>query len=115
VEESAYCHVEELRCSRNFGDSTQVASVTLDHGSSGVLNCCGSYGNGCYARSSAPSSLLVEEEGYKGAFDPESAELMEAIEKSLITMTIESNCYANLKAASALSMDKITRRTWILS
>jgi glycosyltransferase involved in cell wall biosynthesis len=56
-------------------------------------------------------ALLVEEEGYKGEFfDPESAEsLAQAIEKIINN---DSNRKAiamqNYKAASALSMDKIT-------
>lgn len=116
-----YKHVEELRFTGYveesdvpiiFGDSTVVAfPYTSTTGSSGVLHQAGSYGKAVVMPDLGDLALLVEEEGYKGEFfDPESAEsLAQAIEKIINN---DSNRKAiamqNYKAASALSMDKIT-------
>lgn len=105
-------YVEESDVPVIFGDSTVVAfPYTSTTGSSGVLHQAGSYGKAVVMPDLGDLALLVEEEGYKGEFfDPESAEsLAQAIEKIINN---DSNRKAiamqNYKAASALSMDKIT-------
>lgn len=105
-------YVEESDVPIIFGDSTVVAfPYTSTTGSSGVLHQAGSYGKAVVMPDLGDLALLVEEEGYKGEFfDPESAEsLAQAIEKIINN---DSNRKAiamqNYKAASALSMDKIT-------
>ncbi|MDG1870584.1 MAG: glycosyltransferase [Flavobacterium sp.] len=105
-------YVEESDVPVIFGDSTVVAfPYTSTTGSSGVLHQAGSYGKAVVMPDLGDLALLVEEEGYKGEFfDPESTEsLAQAIEKIINN---DSNRKAiamqNYKAASALSMDKIT-------
>tara|TARA_R110002126_G_scaffold13674_1_gene58807 strand:+ start:2049 stop:3227 length:1179 start_codon:yes stop_codon:yes gene_type:complete len=105
-------YVEERDVPVIFGDSTVVAfPYTSTTGSSGVLHQAGSYGKAVVMPDLGDLALLVEEEGYKGEFfDPESAEsLAEAIEK-IINNDDNRKAIAmqNFKAASALSMDKIT-------
>ncbi|SDX03872.1 glycosyltransferase [Flavobacterium degerlachei] len=105
-------YVEEKDVPVIFGDSTVVAfPYTSTTGSSGVLHQAGSYGKAVVMPDLGDLALLVEEEGYKGEFfDPESAEsLAQAIEK-IINNDDNRKAIAmqNFKAASALSMDKIT-------
>lgn len=105
-------YVEESDVPVIFGDSTVVAfPYTSTTGSSGVLHQAGSYGKAVVMPDLGDLALLVEEEGYKGEFfDPESAEsLAQAIEK-IINNDANRKAIAmqNFKAASALSMDKIT-------
>ncbi|WPR72515.1 glycosyltransferase [Flavobacterium sp. NG2] len=105
-------YVEEKDVPVIFGDSTVVAfPYTSTTGSSGVLHQAGSYGKAVVMPDLGDLALLVEEEGYKGEFfDPESADsLAQAIEK-IINNDDNRKAIAiqNFKAASALSMDKIT-------
>lgn len=105
-------YVEEKDVSVIFGDSTVVAfPYTSTTGSSGVLHQAGSYGKAVVMPDLGDLALLVEEEGYKGEFfDPESAEsLAQALEK-IINNDENRKAIAmqNFKAASALSMNKIT-------
>lgn len=105
-------YVEEKDVPVIFGDSTVVAfPYTSTTGSSGVLHQAGSYGKAVVMPDLGDLALLVEEEGYKGEFfNPDSAEsLAQAIEK-IINNDDNRKAIAmqNFKAASALSMDKIT-------
>lgn len=105
-------YVEEKDVPVIFGESTVVAfPYTSTTGSSGVLHQAGSYGKAVVMPDLGDLALLVEEEGYKGEFfDPESAEsLAQALEK-IINNDANRKAIAmqNYKAASALSMDKIT-------
>ncbi|MCG9791618.1 glycosyltransferase [Flavobacterium algicola] len=105
-------YVEEKDVPVIFGESTVVAfPYTSTTGSSGVLHQAGSYGKAVVMPDLGDLALLVEEEGYKGEFfDPESAEsLAQAIEKIINNDdNRKSIAIQNFKAASALSMDKIT-------
>jgi glycosyltransferase involved in cell wall biosynthesis len=105
-------YVEESDVPVIFGDSTVVAfPYTSTTGSSGVLHQAGSYGKAVVMPDLGDLALLVEEEGYKGEFfDPESAEsLAQAIEKIINNDSYrKAIAMQNYKAASALSMDKIT-------
>ncbi|NRT16000.1 glycosyltransferase involved in cell wall biosynthesis [Flavobacterium sp. 28A] len=105
-------YVEEKDVPVIFGESTVVAfPYTSTTGSSGVLHQAGSYGKAVVMPDLGDLALLVEEEGYRGEFfDPESAEsLAQALEK-IINNDVNRKAIAmqNYKAASALSMDKIT-------
>lgn len=105
-------YVEEKDVPVIFGNCTVVAfPYTSTTGSSGVLHQAGSYGKAVVMPDLGDLALLVEEEGYKGElFNPESAEsLAQAIEK-IINNDDNRKAIAmqNFKAASALSMDKIT-------
>ncbi|NRS89071.1 glycosyltransferase involved in cell wall biosynthesis [Flavobacterium sp. 7E] len=105
-------YVEEKDVPVIFGESTVVAfPYTSTTGSSGVLHQAGSYGKAVVMPDLGDLALLVEEEGYRGEFfDPESAEsLAQALEK-IINNDANRKAIAmqNYKAASALSMDKIT-------
>ncbi|MFV8366976.1 glycosyltransferase [Flavobacterium sp. XS1P27] len=105
-------YVEEKEVPVIFGNCTVVAfPYTSTTGSSGVLHQAGSYGKAVVMPDLGDLALLVEEEGYKGEFfNPESAEsLAQAIEK-IINNDDNRKAIAmqNFKAASALSMDKIT-------
>ena len=105
-------YVEEKEVLVIFGNCTVVAfPYTSTTGSSGVLHQAGSYGKAVVMPDLGDLALLVEEEGYKGEFfNPESAEsLAQAIEK-IINNDDNRKAIAmqNFKAASALSMDKIT-------
>jgi glycosyltransferase involved in cell wall biosynthesis len=104
-------YVEENQVATIFSQSAIVVfPYTSTTGSSGVLHQAGSYGKAVVMPNLGDLTLLVEDEGYKGAFfDPESASsLAQAIQKIL-----ENDSYrrmlaeANFQAARALSMDKI--------
>jgi glycosyltransferase involved in cell wall biosynthesis len=104
-------YVEENQVATIFSQSAIVVfPYTSTTGSSGVLHQAGSYGKAVVMPNLGDLTLLVEDEGYKGAFfDPEStSSLAQAIQKIL-----ENDSYrrmlaeANFKAARALSMDKI--------
>jgi glycosyltransferase involved in cell wall biosynthesis len=105
-------YVDEKDVPRIFGDCTVVAfPYTSTTGSSGVLHQAGSFGKAVVMPDLGDLAILVEEEGYKGEFfDSESAEsLAQAIER-IINNDANRKAIAmqNFKAASALSMDKIT-------
>jgi glycosyltransferase involved in cell wall biosynthesis len=104
-------YVEENQVATIFSQSAIVVfPYTSTTGSSGVLHQAGSYGKAVVMPNLGDLTLLVEDEGYKGAFfDPEStSSLAQAIQKIL-----ENDSYrrmlaeANFQAARALSMDKI--------
>jgi len=105
-------YVEEKDVPRIFGDCTVVAfPYTSTTGSSGVLHQAGSYGKAVVMPDLGDLALLVEEEGYKGEFfDPESAESLAVAIEKIFNNDEHRKAIAiqNFKAASALSMDKIT-------
>ncbi|WP_418262018.1 glycosyltransferase [Flavobacterium faecale] len=105
-------YVDEKDVPKIFNDCTLVAfPYTSTTGSSGVLHQAGSYGKAVVMPDLGDLALLVEEEGYKGEFfNPESAEsLAQAIEKIVNNDAYRKEiAIQNFKAASALSMDKIT-------
>lgn len=105
-------YVEENDVERMFTESTIVAfPYTATTGSSGVLHQAGSYGKAVVMPDLGDLALLVEEEGYKGEFfNPTSSS---SLAKAISTI-LDDDAYrrriaiTNFKAASALSMDKIT-------
>lgn len=105
-------YVEEKDVPRIFGDCTVVAfPYTSTTGSSGVLHQAGSYGKAVVMPDLGDLALLVEEEGYKGEFfDPESSESLAVAIEKIFNNDEHRKAIAiqNFKAASALSMDKIT-------
>ena len=105
-------YVAENDVERIFTESTIVVfPYTSTTGSSGVLHQAGSYGKAVVMPDLGDLALLVEEEGYKGEFfNPTSST---SLAKAIATI-LDDDAYrrrlaiTNYKAASALTMDKIT-------
>ncbi|VXB21455.1 Glycosyl transferase family 1 [Flavobacterium sp. 9AF] len=105
-------YVPEDEVEKIFSESAMVVfPYTSTTGSSGVLHQAGSYGKAVVMPNLGDLALLVEEEGYKGAFfDPTSvSSLANAISNLLVDDVYRiSIAKANYKAAKALSMECIT-------
>ncbi|RVU90920.1 glycosyltransferase family 1 protein [Flavobacterium columnare] len=104
-------YVEEKDVEKIFTESTVIVfPYTSTTGSSGVLHQAGSYGKAVVMPNLGDLALLVEEEGYKGAFfDSDSVEsLAQAIYKILHDDDYRRElAYTNYTVANALTMDKI--------
>ncbi|WP_298545074.1 glycosyltransferase [uncultured Aquimarina sp.] len=88
-----------------------VFPYTATTGSSGVLHQAGSYGKAVVMPDLGDLSILVQDEGYQGAFfDPKSVNsLANAIEKIVIDPMYRNELgMANYKAATAYPMSRIT-------
>lgn len=104
-------YVAENDVERIFRESTIVVfPYTSTTGSSGVLHQAGSFGKAVVMPDLGDLTLLVEEEGYKGAFfDANNAQSLANAINSLLTNDElrKEIAKTNYNAANALSMDKI--------
>lgn len=104
-------YVEEEDVPIIFSESAMVVfPYTSTTGSSGVLHQAGSYGKAVVMPDLGDLSILVKEEGYRGAFfDPNSVDsLADAIEKLVVDEPLRITiAKANYKAATALPMNTI--------
>lgn len=105
-------YVAEEEVPNLFAESALVVfPYTSTTGSSGVLHQAGSYGKAVVMPDLGDLALLVQEEGYKGAFfEPGSVtSLAKAIEKLITNDALRRTiAAANFKAATAFPMEKIT-------
>jgi len=105
-------YVAEEDVPRIFSESAMVVfPYTSTTGSSGVLHQAGSYGKAVIMPDLGDLSILVKEEGYRGAFfAPESVSSLATAIETLVVNEDYRNALAkaNYKAATALPMSRIT-------
>lgn len=105
-------YVEEEDVPVIFSESAMVVfPYTSTTGSSGVLHQAGSYGKAVVMPDLGDLSILVKEEGYRGAFfEPDNvSSLAKAIKKLVVNKSYRDQlAKANYQAATALPMSTIT-------
>lgn len=99
-----------------FRESTVVVfPYTSTTGSSGVLHQAGSYGKACILPNIGDLKILIEEEGYTGAyFEPDSSESMARAIRELLTDDQRRTAIARQNYAAAASLPMSDIADWYL-